>query len=220
MRTRRRRLLGWVPAGILSVIIAGALITSSVVIQRGLDEPAPPPDGAQVTGANLSLFTDEGLAYIDRSRKVRFDLSEPPVAASTLGLPENGTLVIEPPETGLSYSVAVFGGGAAPGGLTLNASELSVETDDGELVAVRVPVSGASRFTDLLGELRADADLYGWDVSDADRYVQEMGQATRAGVPYSFSFGPGDLLGVAVTATASCETSGCAVEFRVAPRVR
>lgn len=219
MRTRRRKLLGWLPATILSVIIAGALITSGIVIQRGLDQPPPPPDGAQVTGAELSVFTDEGLAYIDRSRKVRFDLSEPPVTASSLGLPANGTLAIEPPETSLSYSVAIFGGGAEPGGLTINASELSIETDDGELVAVRVPVSGGSTFSGLLNELRADAEKYGWDVSDADRYVEEMGEATRAGVPYSFSFGPGNALGVAVTATANCEAFGCVVEFEVAPRV-
>ena len=219
MQTRRRRLLGWLPAAILSVLIAGALITSGVVIQRGLAEPPPPPGSAQVTGADLSLFTDEGLAYIDRSRKVRFDFSEPRVSASARSLPANGTLVIDAPETGLSYSVAVFGGGAEPGGLTLNASELSIETDDGELVAVRVPLSSVSSFTDLLNEWRADAGTYGWDVSDADRIVEEMGEATRAGEPYSFSFGPGDALGVAVTATASCELFGCTVEFEVAPRV-
>lgn len=219
IRTRRPAWVGWVPAGILSVILLGAVITSVVVIRQGLAEPPPPPDGTQVTGARLSLFTDEGLAYIERSRRIRLDLSDPPVLAADLGLPANGTVQIGPTETGLDYNVGIFGGGAEPGGLSLIVGELEVETDDGELVAVRAPLSRGFTVAETISEFRADAETYGWDVSGLDVVVDELGVATRDGGSYAFRVGPGDAVGVGVTADAQCVARGCSVQFEVTPRV-
>ena len=219
IRTHRPAWVGWVPAGILSVILIGAGITSVVVIRQGLAEPPPPPDSTQVTGPELSLFTDEGLAYIERSRRIRFDLSDPPVRAADLGLPANGVVEIRPTETALDYTVSIFGGGAEPGGLSIRAGELSIETDDGEIVAVRAPLSMGFTVSEAISKVRADAETYGWDVSGLDTVVDELGDATRSGGSYAFSVGPGQAVGVAVTANAACEARGCAVQFDVTPRV-
>lgn len=218
MGRRRPAWVGWIPAAILSVIILGAVVATVLVYQSGLAEPPPPPTEEQVTDGNLSVFTDDGVAYIERTREVRFNLSAPPVSAREIGLPADGTVSLEPLETGLPYSLRIFGGGAKPGGLTLVVTDVTIETSAGVLTSIRAPTGPGASFSDVLNTFEAKAAVYGWDMSSTDRIVDEMGQATRDGRDYTFMVGPGDALGVSVRGTATCAADGCSVEYEVAPR--
>ena len=63
---------------------------------------------------NWSSFTDEGLEYIATSRKVRIDLSKPPVDAASLGLAPDDTLLLERIDNLdvlLDYDLILNGGG-------------------------------------------------------------------------------------------------------------
>ncbi len=225
-RAKRKRpwWFGWIPAAVLVLLIAATVITTSILVSDGLGQPVPQPTVGQVTDKNWSIFTAEGLAYIDASRNVRIDFSHAPVDAAALGLPADGTITIGPKDNGdvtLDYYLIVLGGGAGQGGDKFTVSQLSIETAGGVVSRVRAPLSEVLNFRQTLAKLTAKAELFGWDTSGTDAIFDRVEQATRDKVSYSFTFGPGDAVGVPISATANCDTSGyCVVEYDVTPAVR
>lgn len=219
MGSRRPKWVGWIPAGILLLGIIGVGVGAAVVMNQGLDGPAPPPTTGQVTDLNWSIFTDPGLAYIDRTRDVRFNLTEPPIDAESLGLDDDGTIRIGPDDTDLFYSLIVFGGGEAPGGAEWKVNQLDVTTVGGSVESIiAIPWDYGTNFSSLLGLMEADAEFYGWQPPDRASIVAGMGDATRAGEDFSFGSGQGERLGVPIEVDATCHPSGyCDVEFTVTP---
>jgi len=220
----KRQLLGWIPSVVLAIVVAGVIITSSVLLGSGLGKPVPSPTVGQVTDLNWSSFTPEGLDYISRVREVRIDLSDAPVDAAVLGLPDDGTVELAPidnVDVVLDYSLILNGGGEYPGGDKFIVSSIEIETAGGVITHVRAPLSEQLNFRQTLAALEAKAELFGWDISGRDALFDRVGEATQAGEPYEFAFGPADRMGVPVTATASCDPTGyCVVEYDVAPSVR
>ena len=221
---KRKWWLGWLPAIVLVVILAGVGVATSVLLQGGLGKPAPKPTEGQVTDLNWSTFTKDGLEYIARTRQVRIDMSKQPVDAAALGLAPDDTLVLEEITTGdtfLDYDLIINGGGEGAGGGRFVVSTITIETADGVVTHVRAPLRDVVNFRQTLTKLLDKADLWGWDVSGVDAIYASVEQATRDGVPYEFTFGPADKAGVPVSATARCDTTGyCVVEYDVAPNVR
>ena len=215
---------GWIPATILVVIIAGIFVTMSLLVANGLGRPVPAATDGQVTDLNWSIFTPKGLAYIDESRNVRIDLSKTPVDASALGLPDDGSITIGPKGNGdvvLDYYLIVNGGGEGLGGDKFTVSQLTIETANGVVSKVSAPLSEVLNFRQTLDKLEKKADLFGWDVSNEQAIFDSVEQATHDKVPYSFTLGPNDKVGVPVSATANCDTTGyCVVEYDVTPAVR
>jgi hypothetical protein len=73
----------------------------------------------------------------------------------------------------------------------------------------------------VLNQLRLEVDDFGWPEPDIDALFENVEAASRAGVPYEFTFGPGSRLGITVSATARCGTDGfCALTYEVTPVVR
>lgn len=204
-------------------MIIGVGITAAVLLRSGIAEPAPQATGGQVTDLNWSIFTKEGLAYIDRSRQVRIDLSDPPVEAEPLALPADGEITIGPKSSGdveLDYSLIVNGGGESPGGAKLVVTELTITTADGEITSIVGPNRSVLTFRFLLDQLTKRGEDFDWQI-DRDAVFAQVEAATRAGAPYTLEFGPGDRLGVQIAATADCDTSGyCQLEYVVTPAVR
>ena len=221
---RRRRLLAWIPAGVLVIAVIGVGVASALLLGNGLGEPAPKPTVGQVTDLNWSSFTPEGLEFIRSSRQVRIDMSRPPVQAGPLGLEADGTLVLEPINTGdteLDYSLIINGGGEGAGGDKFIVTQIEIVTEDGLVTHVRAPLRDVLNFRQTLDKLLDKAELFGWDVSGVDDIYTLVEKATRAGEPYQFGFGPAGRAGMDVSATASCDTSGfCLVEYDAAPSVR
>ena len=224
MKRKRPWWLGWLPATILSVVIVGVIVTTSLLVGGGLGAPLPSPTSGQVTDKNWSIFTPEGLAYIDASRQVRIDFSRGPVDAAALGLHPDGSITIGPKDNGdvtLDYDLIVNGGAQGQGGDRFTVSQLTIETAGGVISRVSAPLSEVLNFRNTVDKLTKKAELFGWDVSGIDAIFAQVEQATRDNVPYSFSFGPADAVGVPVAATASCETTGyCVVEYDATPAVR
>jgi hypothetical protein len=224
MVTTKRQLLGWIPSVVLAVIVVGVIVTSSVLLGSGLGKPAPSPTVGQVTDLNWSSFSPEGLDYISRTREVRIDLSDAPVDAAPLGLPDDGTVELAPIDNidvVLHYSLIINGGGEDPGGDKFVVSSIAVETAGGMITHVRAPLSDEVNFRQTLDALEAKAELFGWDTSGRQAIFDRVEAATRAGEPYEFGFGPADRMGVPVSATASCDPTGyCVVEYDVTPSVR
>jgi hypothetical protein len=219
MARRRPRWLGWIPAALLATAIAAAVIATVVVSQLAV--PAPRPTGDQVTDLNWSSFTPEGIRYIDRTRLPRIDLSDAPVEAAELGLPDDGVTTLGPIDQGdtrLDYRLIVNGGGEEPGGLQIVVSTFSITTVDGVVQSVTAPLRSPMTFRETLNAMLADADTYGWSI-DTDAIYEQVEAASRAGEPYAFTAGPGDRIGVPVAATADC-VQVCTLTFSMTPAVR
>lgn len=223
-KKKRSALWTWIPSVILALGVIAVIVASTVLLGSGLGRPAPSPTVGQVTDLNWSSFSDEGLAYIARTREVRIDLSNPPVDAAALGLPADGVTTLDPIDNldvVLDYGLIINGGGESPGGEKWRVSSIEIETRDGVVTRVSAPVVDVLNFRQTLSALEGTADLFGWEPLDRDALFERVEAATRAGEFYSFTFGPADRLGVPIAATASCDPNGfCLVEYDVTPSVR
>lgn len=217
----RPRWVGWVPAMILSAAIIATIITTTVLVAGGLGKPAPSPTPGQVTDKNWSIFTATGLAYIDKSREVRIDFAHQPVAAEPLGLEDDATLTIGPHASGADYYLIVNGGAPGQGGDKFTSSSMTISTANGVISSVRTRLSDVQNFRQTLDGLVRKGELFGWDTSGVDAIYDQVNEATKNGEPYEFGFGPASAIGVPVSVTAYCDTTGyCAVEYEVTPAVR
>ncbi len=206
---------------ILSVLIITVLIVGFVLIRGGLGAPVPQPTEGQVSDLNWSSFTEEGLDYIERSRDIRIDLSDKAEDALTLGLPANGTTVIGPNSEGLEYKFTFNGGGTGFGGDKLRVSQLSITTEDGLITEIEAPIVEVDNFRTTVNGFIKQSELFGWDMSGLDALYDRVGEATKNGEGYEFTFGPADLVGVPVSATAQCDVTGfCLVTYLISPGLR
>ena len=220
---RRSALLRtWVPTGIVVVLIAAVVVTTSVLLNNGLGAPPPAPTAGQVTEVNRSVFTEDGLAYIARTRVVRIDLSAPPVDASPLGLDDDGEVVLPIISTGdteLDYSLRVYGGGAEPGGISLTSPSITLRTAGGDISSIEAPTRDVTPFRTLLSDLIAQSEQFGWPAGEQERVLAEVAPSTSAGEAFTFEIGPGDRLGMLVSVRADCGADGfCTSTWVLAPR--
>ena len=221
MSRQRKTWTDWIPATILAAAIIAIISAALILVSGGLGQPAPAPTAGQVTEKNLSIFTEDGLAYIDKTREVRFNLSAPPVDAAELGLDNDGSLTIGPHAATVDYYLFIYGGAEGQGGDKFTVSELTIETNAGAVASIRAPLSEVLNFHGTLNALLAKAELFGWDTSTEAAIIEMVGDASRDGVPYQFGFGPGTAIGVPVAATATCGTRGyCLIEYELTPTVR
>ena len=222
-KRKRSRWFSWLPAMILVVVIIASLVTGFILVRGGLGAPAPKPTEGQVSDLNWSSFTAEGLDYIRRSREIRVDFSDHAEDAVALGLPANGTTVIGPNSEGLEYKFTFNGGGAGPGGAKLIVSQITITTVDGLITEIEAPifVQKPENFRETVNGFVKQSELYGWDMSGLDALYDRVGEATQNGEDYEFSFGPADLVGVPVSATAACDVVGsCFVTYFISPGLR
>jgi hypothetical protein len=224
VRRKRPWWFRWLPTLALVLAIGVVVATAATLLRGGIAEPAPRATEGQVTELNWSIFTQAGLAYIDRSRQVRIDFADAPVEAAPLGLPDDGTLTIGPKSSGdveLDYGFIASGGGRAPGGAKFIVTQLTITTRGGVIESVTAPLREVLNFRQTLDALLERAEIFGWETSGTTEVFELVERSTRDGVPYEFTFGPADRVGVPIAATPRCEPSGyCLVEYAVTPSVR
>jgi hypothetical protein len=224
VKRERPRWVGWIPAAVLGLIVAGVGIASAVLVNSGLGGPAPQPTVGEVTELNWSSFTDDGLDYIERSRDVRIDLSRLPTDAAALGLARDGTTAIGPSDnldTDNDYYLIVNGGGEGFGGKKFTVSQLEVTTVGGEISRIVARSSGTAPFRLALNSLGTEAEEFGWPPLDTGGIFASVGDDVAAGEPYGFTVGPGGRLGMDVSAGVACQPAGaCIVEYDMTPAVR
>ena len=223
VRRKRPWWVGWIPAAVLLLLIAGVAVTVVVIQGSSLGKPLPKPTVGQVTELNWSSFSADGLDYIERSRNVRIDFSRPPVEAAALDLPADGTTTVGPSfhdDTDNDYYLIVSGGGEGYGGTKVTVSEVSITSADGLVTGLSAVASGAMPFRNALNLMLGKVEEFGWEAPDTAALFAKVEDATRAEEPYEFTFGPGGRLGFDISMTANCESSGfCVVRYDVAPTV-
>lgn len=209
----------WIPAIILGTAILAAVLFALIAGPR-LAEPPGPAATDQVTDLNWSVFTAEGLAYIEAARTPRIDLSAPPIAADPLGLAADGEVTFGPHPTGLDYRLVLIATAEQANGALFTTPLFTIVTRDGRLTALRVDERGARDFREtylLVAERSAE---YGFTAPTATRLAQAISEARDAGTSVTVRSDRGDRTGMGITAEVTCFGAGfCTVSYIVTPAV-
>lgn len=217
--SRRPEWVKWLPAAVLSVILVATAVFGTVAVPRLTAEPGPGQTD-QVTELNWSVFTEEGLEYIEAARTPRIDLSSPPVDAVSLGLPADGTLTVGPHVTDLDYRLVLIATDDEPNGALFTTPQFSVSTSGGRLQSVRVEERGAFDFREsylLVAERSAD---YGFTAPPSRSLAEAVTEARESGQPVAVRSNRGTSTGMGVTAEVLCFGAGaCTVSYIVTPAV-
>ena len=209
----------WIPAVILGAIIVAAALFALIGAPRLTADPGP---GAtdQVTDLNWSVFTDEGLAYIEAARTPRIDLSAPPVDATSLGLPADGSLVVGPHVTDLDYRLVLIATDGEPNGALFTTPRFTIMTSGGRLQSVRVDERGARDFRETYLLVADRSAEYGFTPPSSTRLAAAVSEARESGEPATVRSNRGLTTGMGVTAEVLCFGAGfCQVSYLVTAAV-
>lgn len=215
--------LSWMPAVVLTVLI-GVAVYIAIAVVPPLAFGPPPAEPGQVDDRNFSVFTEEGLEFVDAERLPRIDLRDAPVDAEALGLPANGVLTVGPHPLGLDYRLVLLITGDDPQGARFLAESFTLETDDGALTRIEVvparTVQATGPFRQAHELLVSEGQRFGFDAPSIDDVIQQVIDAQQAEAPVTVITQTGDATGVPVGAEFTCAASGlCSITFFVVPAV-
>jgi hypothetical protein len=217
--SRRPPWVKWVPAAILSAIMLGVVAFGIFALPEVASGPGP-AETDQVNDLNWSVFTDEGLAYIESARTPRIDFSRPPVNASSLGLPADGSLTVGPHATDLDYRLVLIATDEQPNGALFTTPLFTITTSDDRIESVRIDERGAADFRGTYLLLADRSISYGYTPPTATAIAAAVSEARESGEPVTVRSNRGLTTGMPITAEAVCFGAGfCAVSYVVTPPV-
>lgn len=217
--SRRPEWVKWMPAALLSAIMLGVVAFGIFGLPEVASGPGP-AETDQVNDLNWSVFTDEGLAYIESARTPRIDFSTPPVNASSLGLPVEGSLTVGPHATDLDYRLVLIATDEQPNGALFTTPLFTITTSDDRIESVRIDERGAFDFRETYLLLAERSVAYGYTPPSATSLAAAVSEARDSGEPVSVRSNRGLTTGMPITAEAVCFGAGfCAVSYVVTPAV-
>ncbi len=209
----------WIPAVILSIIMLGVVLFALIAGPRIAAGPGPAQDG-QVTDLNWSVFTEDGLQFIESARTPRIDLSSPPVDAVELGLPADGSLTVGPHQTGLDYRLVLIATDGEPNGALFTTPQFTVNSAAGRLESVRVEERGAFTFSETFVAVSERSSDFGYTPPTSRQLAQSVTDARESGSPSVLRTDRGIAAGMGVVAETTCFGGGfCQLSFIVTPAV-
>jgi hypothetical protein len=220
---RRWPWLTWVPAVVLSLAILGAVLIALVYVPQFANGP-PPPEPGQVDDRNFSVFTDDGLAFIERERAPRINLADPPVDAAALGLPEDGALTIGPHPQNLFYRLALLVPGEQAQGVRFSTDTFTLVTEGGALTRIEVQPasfdSWAGGYRDVQGFVAQRGARYGFVAPSQQELLDLVLEAQETGTDGVIVTEAGTAMGVPIAAEIVCGGNAtCFATFIVTPPV-
>jgi hypothetical protein len=209
----------WIPAVVLSIIIVGAGAFAVIAGPRIAAGPGP-AETDQVTDLNWSVFTEEGLRFIDSARTPRIDLSASPVDAAELGLPSDGALTVGPHPTDLDYRLVLIATDDEPNGALFTTPQFTVNTAGGRLESIRVDTRFANTFSQTFLAVSERAPDLGYTPPTSNRLAQAVTDARESGRPEVVRTDQGRDAGIGVVAEVTCFGAGlCQLSYVVTPAV-
>jgi len=215
----RRSWLRWIPTVLLSVIVLGAVLFAIIEGPRLAAGPGP-ADPGEVTDLNWSVFTEEGLGFIDAARTPRIDVSSPPVDALELGLPADGALTVGPHPTDLDYRLVLIATDDEPNGGLFTTPQFTITSAGGRLDSVRVEQRSGGTFSQTFLAVSERAPDFGYTPPTSERLAQAVTDARESGRPEVVRTDRGLAAGFGVVAEVTCFGAGfCTLSYLVTPAV-
>ncbi len=205
-RDRRRKIiLGWVPSVVIvAILIAG--VVASIAVGSNTQKAETAPVAVSATGA--SRFDQAGLAYIARTRVLRFDIQEL-ASPSRLGLPADAVTTVGPFES-LPLTLEFSGKGAS---VDTAVTSVRIVTASGSVTRISSTAQTIGGFRGLSVGLAA-ASGFGVDESAISAFLDLARSRNRSGQPYSRTLGPGLAVGVPVSVRVACASAGsCTIGY-------
>lgn len=219
LHPHRAEWLRWIPAALLSVIILGAIAFALIAGPRIATGPGP-ADADQVTELNWSVFTDEGLAFIESARTPRIDFSSPPIDAQDIGLAADGSLTVGPHTTNLDYRLVLIATADQPNGALFTTPQFTLNSVGGVLESIRVETRFSNTFSETFLAVSERAPDFGYTPPTTGQLAQAVSDARDSGEPVLVRTDRGLTAGVGVVAEATCFGAGfCQVSYLVTPAV-
>jgi len=190
----------WIPAVLLSIVIVGVVIFAVIEGPRLQAGPGP-AETDEVDELNFSVFTEEGLAYIDEQRIPRLDLRELPVETEPLGLPAEGELVIGPHPQDLDYRLVLLTT-SGERGARFTTPAFAIVTEGGAVRELRIqPTRGGAAgafptFRDVEAFANDSAERFGFAPLEPGTLTDLVVAAQESGVQQPLSTGTGDRIGL------------------------
>lgn len=195
----------WIPAVVLAIVIVVAAVFALNEGPRLQAGPGP-AESNEVDDLNFSVFTDEGLGFIDAQRIPRLDLREPPVETEPLGLPADGELAIGPHPQDLDYRLVLLASGG-DGGARFTTASFTIATEGGAIRELRVQPArevAAGAFRDIEAYLVESADRFGYPAVEQGTLLDLVLAAQESGQPETTTTGMGDAIGLPTRIEVTC----------------
>ncbi len=209
----------WIPAGILSVIIVSAVAFALIEGPRIAAGPAPATTD-QVTDLNWSVFTDDGLAFIESARTPRIDFTSPPIDAEEIGLPVDGSLTVGPHSTDLDYRLVLIAAADQPNGALFTTPQFTLNSVGGALTSIRIETRVANTFSQTFLAVSERVPDFGYTAPTTRQLAQAVSDSRDSGAPTVVRTNRGLTAGVGVVAEVTCFGAGfCQLSYLVTPAV-
>lgn len=212
---RTRTLLAWLPAAVLTVIIAGVVVASMAIQQSWWTQEQPAASADQKAADGSTMLTDAGFDYVNVEGIVRVRVGEGGLPATELGLPADGDKSAEfrrPVRAIIAAGEEVF--------VLDDIASLTAASRDGRLIAVTLRPDVVRGWPGAVAYLRGLSAEFGWDASQLDRLGDDLAEFNRAGdgTTFTATIGPSDgTAQISGTLTFDRETGATPVEITFAP---
>lgn len=195
----------WIPAVVLAIVITIVIVFAATEGPRLAQGPGP-AETNEVDDLNFSVFTEEGLGYIDEQRIPRLDLRDPPVETEPLGLPADGELVIGPHPQDLDYRLVILASGGDGGG-RFTTQSFTIATAGGEVRELRVQPPrdvAAAGFRDIEAYAIESAERFGYPPIAQGSLLELVLAAQESGELETTTTEQGDAIGLPTRLEISC----------------
>ena len=201
---RTRRLLSWLPAALLVLVIGGVVFASFAIQESWWTEENPAASTDQKASDGSTMLTDAGFDYANVEGVARIRIGEGGLTASDLGLPDDGE---KSAEFRRPLRVVIAGGEDVY--VVDDIAALTAVSADGQLESVTLIPDGASLWTSAVAQMRSHAASFGWDAAELEGLDDQLAEFNRTGEGDTFTVvvGPSDG-GAQVTGTLTYYRSG------------
>lgn len=195
----------WIPAVVLAIVITIVIVFAATEGPRLAQGPGP-AETNEVDDLNFSVFTEEGLGYIDEQRIPRLDLRDPPVETEPLGLPADGELVVGPHPQNLDYRLVLLADGG-DGGARFTTATFTIATEAGAARELRIEPPrefAVAPFREIEAFAIESAGRFGYTPPEVGTLLDLVLAAQQSGQPETTSTATGEQIGLPARLEITC----------------
>lgn len=173
--TRRQKLLAWLPAAILLLIIGGVVFTTIAVQNSWWAEDEPVASADQKATDGSSKLSDAGLDYVNVEGVLRVRIGAGALPATEIGL---GADENKPAEFRRPVRAVIAAGDEVY--VVEDVQTMDAVARGGSLSALTLGVGQALPWSSAVGTVQGLAGEFGWNQDEIASWEEQVSEFTRA----------------------------------------